>query len=153
MKAKPILLTLALCFVSGLSFAGNPNIGTWKLNDAKTTFPPGAPKNTMVKYEAVGDKVIVTVEGIDGEGDATHNEWTGKFDGKDYPLTGDPMSDTRSYKVIDNRTLELTNKKKGKITVTARIAVSADGKSRTVTVATSDATGKKVEYTETYDKQ
>jgi len=153
MKAKPILLTLVLCFVSALSFAGNPNIGTWKLNEAKSNFPPGAPKNTLVVYEAVGDKMIVTVDGIDGEGEAIHNEWKGQFDGKDYPLTGDPMSDTRSYKVIDDRTLELTNKKNGKVTVAARITVSADGKSRTVTVTTTDGTGKKIEYTEAYDKQ
>jgi hypothetical protein len=153
MKTRPILLTLALCFVSALSFAGNPNMGTWKLNDAKSNFPAGAPRNTLVAYQAVGDKIIVTVDGIDGEGDATHNEWKGQFDGKDYPLTGDPMSDTRSYKVIDDRTLELTNKKNGKVTVSARITVSADGKSRTVTVTTTDGTGKKVEYTEFYDKQ
>ena len=38
------------------------------------------------------------------------------MDGKDYPLIGDPMSDTRSYKKIDDRTTELTNKKGGKVT-------------------------------------
>jgi len=35
-------------------------------------------------YEAAGDSVKVTVAGIDGDGKPTHNEWTGKFDGKDY---------------------------------------------------------------------
>ena len=154
MKTRTIVLTLALCFVAvAVAFASNPNMGTWKLNEAKSKFPPMAPKNNTVVYEAVGDNVKVTVDGTDGEGKPTHNEWTGKFDGKDYPLTGDPASDTRSYKKVDDRTTELTNKKDGKVTVAGRIVVSADGKSRTVTVSGTDAKGKKVKYTAVYDKQ
>jgi hypothetical protein len=128
-------------------------MGTWKLNEAKSNFPVGAPKNTLVVYEAVGDKIKVTVDGVEAEGESSHNEWIGKFDGEDYPLTGDPTSNTRSYKVIDDRTLALTNKKNGRVSLKARITVSADGKSRTVTVTGVEATGKKVEYTEVYDKQ
>ena len=153
MKAKPILLTLALCFVAALGFASNPNMGTWKLNEAKSKFPPGAPKNQTVVYEAAGDKVKVTVDGVDGEGKPTHNEWTGMFDGKDYPLTGDPNADTRSYKKIDDRTTELTNKKAGKVVAMGKIVISADGKSRTVTVSGTDPMGKKMESTAMYDKQ
>ena len=44
----------------------------------------------------------VTVDGTDGEGKALHSEWTGKYDGKDYPVTGDPISDARSYKKIND---------------------------------------------------
>ena len=153
MKAKPILLTLALCFVATLGFASNPNMGTWKLNEAKSKFPPGAPKNQTVVYEAAGDKVKVTVDGVDGEGKPTHNEWTGMFDGKDYPLTGDPNADTRAYKKIDDRTTELTNKKGGKVVAMGKIVISADGKSRTVTVSGTDPMGKKMESTAVYDKQ
>jgi hypothetical protein len=152
MKTKPILLTLALCFVAALVFA-SPNMGTWKLNEAKSKIPAGAPKNTTVVCAAAGDSVKVTVDGVDGDGKATHNEWTGKFDGKDYPLVGDPMADTRSYKKIDDRTMELTNKKGGKVTATGKIVISADGKSRTVTVSATDPMGMKVTYTAAYDKQ
>jgi hypothetical protein len=154
MKTRTILLTLALCFVAAaVVFASNPNMGTWKLNEAKSTFPPMAPKNSTVVYDAAGDNVKVTVDGTDGMGKPTHNEWTGKFDGKDYPLTGDPDADTRSYKKVDDRTTELTNKKGGKVTASGRIVVSADGKSRTVTVSGTDAKGMKVKYTAVYDKQ
>jgi len=153
-KTKRIVMTLAVCLVAvAASFASNPNMGTWKLNEAKSKFPPGAPKNPTVVYEAVGDNVKVTVDGIDNAGKPTHNEWTGKFDGKDYPLMGDPMSNTRSYKKVDDRTTELTNKKDGKVTLTGRIVISADGKTRTVTVSGMDATGKKVTSTAVYDKQ
>jgi hypothetical protein len=128
-------------------------MGTWKLNEAKSKFPPGAPKNQTVVYEAAGDKVKVTVDGVDGEGKPTHNEWTGMFDGKDYPLTGDPNADTRAYKKIDDRTTELTNKKGGKVVAMGKIVISADGKSRTVTVSGTDPMGKKMESTAVYDKQ
>jgi hypothetical protein len=154
MKTKTIVLTLAMCFVAAaMAFASNPNMGTWKLNEAKSKIPAGAPKNHTVVYEAAGDSVKVTVDGVNGEGKPTHNEWTGKFDGKDYPLAGDPSADMRSYKKVDDRTMELTGKKGGKVTTTGRIVVSADGKSRTVSVSGTDAMGMKVEYTAVYDKQ
>jgi hypothetical protein len=155
MKTMICLLTFAMLFAaaSACVAADDPNMGTWKLNEAKSKYSPGAPKNTLVVYEAAGDSVKVTVEGVGADGKPTHNEWTGKFDGKDYPLTGDPTADTRSYKKIDTRTMELTNKKGGKPVVTGKITVSADGKSRTVAVSGTDASGKKVTSTAVYDKQ
>jgi hypothetical protein len=135
------------------SFAANPNMGTWKLNEAKSKLPATAVKNNTVVYEAAGDSIKVTVDGTDAEGKPTHNEWTGKFDGKDYPLTGDPSADTRSYKVVNDNTTDLTNKKGGKTTLSGRIVVSADGKSRSVTVSGTDSKGMKVKYTAVYDKQ
>jgi hypothetical protein len=153
MKTKTIVSTLAVCFIAvAVSFA-SPNMGTWKLNDAKSKFPPGAPKNNTVVYVAAGDNIKVTVDGVDGAGKPTHNEWTGKFDGKDYPLTGDPDADSRSYKKIDDRTTELTNKKDGKAVARGRIVISADGKSRAVTVSGTDAKGNKVTSVAVYDKQ
>jgi len=153
MKIKTMVLAVAVCFIAvGVSFA-SPNMGTWKLNEAKSKFPAMAAKNNTVVYEAAGDNVKVTVDGVDGSGKPTHNEWTGKLDGKDYPVMGDPNADTRSYKKIDDRTTELTNKKGGKVTATGRIVISADGKSRTVTVSATDADGKNVKSTAVYDKQ
>jgi hypothetical protein len=87
-----------LCVVAAPTcFAiNNANIGTWKLNEAKSKLGPGAPKDHTVVYEAVDDSVRVTTDGVDKDGKPTHSEWTGKFDGKDYPVTGDPSSDARS---------------------------------------------------------
>ena len=154
MKARTIVLTLALCFVGvAVCFAADAQMGTWKLNEAKSKFGPGTPKITTVVYEAAGDNVKVTVDGIDSDGKATHNEWTGKFDGKDYPVTGDSNSDARSYKKVNDRTLTFTAKKNGKVTITGRIVLSADGKSRTVTASGTDPKGNKVSWTAVYDKQ
>jgi hypothetical protein len=154
MKVKTIIMTAAVCLVAGaLCFADDSNMGTWKLNEAKSKMAAGSPKNNTVVYEAAGDKVKVTVDGVDADGKPTHNEWTGSFDGKDYAVTGDPTSDTRAYTKVDDHTLDMTIKKDGKATVTGKIVVAADGKSRTVTTNGMDAKGKKVNNTVVYDKQ
>jgi hypothetical protein len=153
MKAKTIALTISLVFVSvALGFQNNPQMGTWKLNEAKSKFAGKARNNTVV-YEAAGDQTKVTVDGVDENGGAVHNEWTGKFDGKDYPVTGDTNADTRSYRRIGKNTLAITNKKGGKATLTGRIVVSKDGKTRTVTTTATNAQGKKVTNVAVYDKQ
>lgn len=155
MKPKAIVLALALFFVAaGVCFADTSvQMGTWKLNEARSKFVPGAAKNNTVVYEAAGDNVKVTVDGTDREGKPTHNEWTGKFDGKDYPVNGDPDADMRSYKSVNAHTLALTNKKRGKVTLTGLIVVSADGKTRTVTTTATDSQGKRIKNTAVYDKQ
>src|SRR5438046_7994792 len=153
MKMKTLVLTLTMLCLAAIVCLASPQMGTWKLNEAKSKFAPGAPKNQTVVYTAAGDQVKVTVDGTDAQGKSTHNEWTGKFDGKDYPVTGDPTSDTRAYTKVNDRTLTLTLKKDGKVTTTGRIVVSADGKSRTVTTTGTGPDGKKVSTTAVYDKQ
>ena len=153
MKAKTIALTISLVFVStALGFQNNPQIGTWKLNEAKSKFA-GKARNQTVVYEASGDQTKVTVDGVDENGAAVHSEWTGKFDGKDYPVTGDATGDARSYRMINKNTLALTGKKNGKATLNGRIVVSRDGKTRTVTTTATNAQGKKVTNVAVYDKQ
>ena len=127
-------------------------MGTWKLNESKSKIAPGTLKNTHVVYSSMLGQVTVKSDGIDGEGKPTHIEWSGKFDGTDHPLTGDPTSDTRAYRKIDDRTLEVTAKENGKVTATARIVVAADGKSRTVTVTGTTPKGKKFKNVAVYDK-
>jgi hypothetical protein len=153
MKTKAIALTISLVFVTvAMGFQNNPQMGTWKLNEAKSKFA-GKARNHTVVYEPAGDQIKVTVEGVDENGAAVRSEWTGKFDGKDYPVTGDANSDTRSYKTINENTMSLTGKKGGKVTLTGRIVVSGDGKTRTVTTTATDAQGKKASNVAVYDKQ
>ncbi len=153
MKIKTIGLSFILCLAAGAFClaADDPMMGTWKLNEAKSKIAPGAPKNTTVTYAAAGDQIKVSVDGTDADGKPAHSEWTGKMDGKDYPVTGDATADMRSYKK-DGKDLELTNKKDGKVTVTGKIVVSADGKTRTVTISWTDAKGVKMTSTAVYDK-
>jgi hypothetical protein len=154
MKTRTIGLTLGMLFVGlAMCSAQNPMLGTWKLNEAKSKIPAGSSKNLTVKYEAAGDSMKATIDGVDGQGKPTHTEWTGKFDGKDYPVTGDPTADTRSIKQVDAHNYQLTVKKAGKVTMTGKAVISADGKSRTVSVSAKDSMGMKIEGTSVYDKQ
>jgi hypothetical protein len=153
MKVKTIFSAVVLSlFASAVCLAQNPELGTWKLNEAKSKLHPGLTKNHTVVYEAAGDQTKVIVDGTDASGAATHNEWTGKFDGKDYAVTGDPTSDTRAYRRRGARTLLMTIKKDGKVTITGSIVVSPNGKMRTVTTTGTDANGKKFKQTGVYDK-
>lgn len=153
MKTKPIALLISLVFVSvALGYQDDASMGTWKLNEAKSKFA-GKARNHTVVYEAAGDQIKVIVDGVDESGAAIHHEWTGKFDGKEYPVTGDPSSDARSYRMVDKRTLEITAMKGGKAAMTGRIVFSADGKSRTLTTTATDAQGKKVTNVAVYEKQ
>lgn len=153
MKTKTVGFSFILCLAAGAFClaADDPMMGTWKLNEAKSKISPGAPKNTTVVYAAAGDQIKITVDGTDADGKPSHSEWTGKFDGKDYPVTGDATADMRSYKK-DGKDLELTNKKDGKVTVTGKVVISADGKTRTVTLSYTDAKGAKMTSTSVYDK-
>jgi hypothetical protein len=128
-------------------------MGTWELNEGKSKLADGIGKNKTVVYAPDGKSVKVTVDGTDPEGKPAHNDWTGKFDGKDYAVTGDPTSDMRSYKKVDDHTLDITIKKDGKVTATGKIVVSADGKTRTITTSGTNAKGKKVKNVGVYDKK
>ena len=70
-----------------------------------------------------------------------------KWDGKAYPTKGNLSWNAAAYKVINDRTNEITTFKDGKVLWAGRITVSADGKSRTVTLNGTGADGKKFKGT------
>ena len=154
MNTRKTILTAVLCLTGvAVAFAADPNVGMWKLNEAKSQFAAGASKNVTVTYTAVGENYKCVVDGVDGAGKPTHNEWTGKFDGKDYPVIGDPTASTRSLRLVKPGHYALTNKKDGKTTVTGTVDFSADNKSRTLTTEMTDAAGKKQKSIAVYERQ
>ena len=153
MKFKSMMLSLAALFASVVvCFAADVQMGTWKLDEAMSKFSPSSAKNTTVVYSAAGNSVKVTVDGVDANGKPTHNEWTGKFDGKDYAVTGDPTSDMRSYVRVNDHTLTLIVKKAGKVTMTGEVVASADGKTRTLTINGTDAKDQKFTNIAVYNR-
>ena len=113
MKTKTIALSLGLILAAGALFAADPFEGTWKLNESKSKLTPGTSKNTKVVYNSrlIRDKVTVTGDGVDADGKPVHSEWKGKFNGKDYEVTGDPNSDMRSYTKVNDQTLNMISQK------------------------------------------
>ncbi|MGB8474153.1 MAG: hypothetical protein WCE61_08725 [Candidatus Acidiferrum sp.] len=154
MKARAFVSTLLFCLLAAsVSLAADGFMGTWKLNEAQSKISPGMAKNSTVIYEAAGESIKVTIDGVDADGNSTHNEWTGKYDGADYAVTGDPASDSRAVTKVDDHTLAFNVKKAGKVTMTGRIVLSEDGKTRTVTTTGTDSKGAQVSGTAVYDKE
>jgi VCBS repeat-containing protein len=152
MKTRIALIVLALSFTSVAASFASPQLGTWKLNEAKSKMPPGMGKNTTVVYSEQKDQIKVDVTGVDKDGKPTHGVWVGKFDGKAYPSKGNLSWNSAAYKVVNDRTNEITTMKDGKTLWTGTITVSADGKSRTVTINGTGADGKKFSGKVVYDK-
>ena len=154
MKTKTTLVALLIsAAAASLCFAGDDVfMGTWKLNEAKSKIPAGAAHNNTVVYAQSGDEVKITGDGVDAGGQATHQEWTGKFDGKDYPAKGSPTHDMRAYTKVDGHTLTYMMKKEGKKVGHGKVVIAADGKSRTVTETSMGADGKEVKTTSVFDK-
>jgi hypothetical protein len=141
MKTKTIALSLGLILVAGGVFAADPWKGTWKLNESKSKLTRGTDKDTKIVYDSslTRDKVTVTTDGVEGDGTPFHSEWKGRFDGKDYEVTGDPDANMRSYTKMNDRTLSMTVKKGGEVLAYGLIIVSADGKSQDVTLTSAAA--------------
>jgi hypothetical protein len=154
MKKTAIFLLLIFCIgLATAAFADDLNVGTWKLNEEKSKVPAGAAKNSSVVYTAEGGSYKCVTDGVDAKGAKAHTEWTGKFDGKDYPLKGDATADTRAVTKVDAHHYKIANKKAGKAVLTGVVEISGDGKTRILTTSGTDASGKKITATTVYEKQ
>jgi hypothetical protein len=156
-KIRSLSVTFVLCLLAfSISFAQDANIGTWKLNEAKSKIPAGVGKNTTVVYSAAGSDIKVTTDGVNAAGQPAHTEWTGKFDAKPYPVTGDPNTDYRAVKTKGDRMLLFANMKGEKTVSNGKVTLAKDGKSRTLEMnyfATDAKNKKKTHATYVYDKQ
>ena len=133
----------------------DPRAGTWHLNLAKSTFDPGPPPKGQTRvYEMAHDVLKSTTTSIQMDGSKSVSSYSARFDGKDYPAAGSPVYDTIALTRVDANTFDASLKRTGKIVQNARNAVSADGKTMTVTVTGSDAgTGRAFTTVMVFDKQ
>src|SRR5438105_4352197 len=81
----------------GLGQAQAPWFGTWKLNLAKSVTGSNRFKRVTSRIEPTEDGLIVIYDMVGLRGGITHMEWTGKFDGKDYPVEGVDYVLTNAY--------------------------------------------------------
>ena len=148
------LKVLAVVLVTSLSLfaADSPFSGTWKLNLAKSKMTPPVPKSDIAVIDADENGLKFNEDLIDDKGEPLKISYEAKFDGNDYPVTGDPSSDSVSYQRVNANTLKGTLKKGGKITTDATVVVSKDGKITTVNY-TDYSQAKPAKGTAVYDKQ
>ena len=157
-----VLLLAAVALSTVRVSAGDPLVGTWKTNIEKSKYSPGPPPkgaNTQ-KIEAVENGMKMVADGVNAKGQKTHNQYTLRYDGKDYPqnptVDGTPApdaADTISAKKIDEYTREITVKRKGVVTVTIKDVLSKDGKTRAGTVTGKNAEGQPVNNVIVWEKQ
>jgi hypothetical protein len=100
--------------------------GTWKV-DLNTASFPKKPDVYLLKDGMYQCKTCVPPVNV-------------KADGQDQPVAGNRYYETKSVKVVDDRTIEETNKKNGKVVSTSKTWVSADGNTMMFEFSDSSAT-------------
>jgi hypothetical protein len=149
------VVVVASVVVFGGTALAQTNIGTWKLNVAKSKYNAGtAPKSSIFTSVAAGAGVKITLDSVAADGTASHSVYTAKYDGKDNPIVGSNASgDIIARTRVDANTTKSIYKKGGKVTVTQTAVVSSDGKTMTITAKGTNAAGQPVDSVTVYDKQ
>ena len=154
-----IAAALSAFVVAVPCWAADVQIGTWKLNVAKSRFQTStAPKSQLVTILPDGkDGIRLTVDVVTANGDKSAIAYAAQYDGKENPRTetgaGAVPGQTVSLTRIDNRTAERIAYLKGKKLTTERWEISSDGRTRTVTQSGVGADGKPVNNVLVYEKQ
>jgi hypothetical protein len=135
--------------------AQTPLLGTWSFNPGRSTSDPDRIpfRRGTCRIEPWDDGVRVTYDLVRIRGGITHLEWTGRFDGQDYPLEGVEADVTNAYKRIDDRTYQIIQKVNGLVVLTERLNISPDGRTVTTVALIRDAGGREIAITTVYDKK
>jgi hypothetical protein len=135
-----LLLCLAASGLAGALWAVDPFVGTWKVDLAKskTSYPLEVPLQgsftTKVEGQNNGIKVVEDLAWANWN--TVQRRWTAKYDGKDYPVEGDPRMDAISLKKTNPNTIDYVVTKSGKQFASGKWIVSKDGKTSTNTGST-----------------
>lgn len=146
-----MLLWLAAAAV--VSAQGNAHLGRWHLLGAKSEFADGMGRETTLIYEAVGDQVKLTLDGVDQNAAENRGVWVGKLDGKFYPVKGNLLYDALSLQAANDHTNKIAVRKGQKVLWSGKSAVSRNGRTLTVTVGGKSPAGKKFKSKAIYKKQ
>ena len=130
--------------------------GTWE-----QVLPPPASRFETPPYKKVttriepwdGDGVKVTYDMVRTRGGITHVEWTGRFDGRDYPVQGMDYDLTNAYRIISDNSYAIDIKVDGRMAATATAVVSPDGETLTVTTIEWRGRGSELTTTAVYRRR
>ena len=157
LRLRSLILTSAAILIPAVicSAQSDPQAGTWKMNLDKSTFVPGGPhpKGETVVIKAIDGGIKVASTGVNPDGPPGHFEFTAKYDGKDYPMTGTPSADAVVLKRFDPHTIETIRKKNGEVVTRNTTYISDDGKTRTNVFYGKNPQGEPITWTAVFDKQ
>jgi len=125
----------------------DPQAGTWKMNLDRSTFVTGGPHPTgeLVTIEEVENGLKVVSSG--------GFQYTAKYDGKDYAMTGSSAADGVMLRRFDPNVIETTRKKGGTVVTTNLTFISGDRKTRSNVFQGKNAQGQAITWIAVFDKQ
>jgi hypothetical protein len=158
---RRVAVVLAVFFIAVLARPafgqGNPFLGTWKLNVAKSKFEGApAPKSQTRTVEQQGNGVKYSFEGVAADGTPIAFSFVTYYDGTEAAIkgTGTPAgADSITLKRVNPHKIEGTLHKGGKDLGKVVAEVSNDGKIATVKGKGKTAEGKEYSTESVYDKQ
>ena len=148
MRQRLAILAAAIVLPLGVNAAGpDTQAGTWKMNVAKSTFVRGGPnpKGETVVIEAVDGGLKVT--------SSAGFQYTAKYDGQDYPMTGSAAANGVALRQIDANTIETIRKKDGKVVTSNITFISMDGRTRSNVFQGRNAQGEPITWIAVFDKE
>lgn len=129
-------------------------LGSWELNLEKSGFSPGpAPRSKQITYErtAVGIRYTATI--VDSAGNTVTESWSGIEDGSDHPFAGAADFDTQSVRVTGRLRAEIIAKRGGRIALGGERVVSSNGRTLTIRLNGTNASGQVVRNELVYERR
>ena len=140
-----------------------PWFGTWQqVPPDKKWFDPWPYQKVTLRIEPLAvsgfsrtedDGLRVVYDMVRRRGGITHMEWTGRFDGRDYPVQGVDYVLTNAYRQLSDRSYEIVLKVDGRMAAIATTVVAPDGRTLTVDTREQDTHGRPVSTTATYHRR
>jgi polyisoprenoid-binding protein YceI len=110
-------IVVFIVFLPLLGMAQSDFDGTWKVDLTKSTMPDKADV-LLLQNGTYQCKTCVPPINV-------------KADGEDHGISGNPHYDAVAVKVLDDHSVETTEKRNGKVVSTSKVVVSADGNTAT----------------------
>ena len=128
-----LLLSAALSMARESFAQTDVHLGKWSLSVGKSVYQPGPPPRDQIRiYSRDGVGLKAVIETVQPLGAKTRVEYTARFDGQDYPISGNSEVDTIALTRVDEWTFDAILKRRGKVMTTIRNTVSKDGRTMTV---------------------
>ena len=108
--------------------------GTWHLNAAKSKFAAQTKELSETRtYDVSGGKLTMKSSSKNASGKELNFSDSAAWDGKTYPMVGNPNADSISLTAVSGRQVKANSRMHGKLMVQSTATVSADGKHLTLT--------------------
>lgn len=137
-KTALIFASVTLAVSQAANAAAPPNAkmwnGAWHLNAAKSKFASSAKEQSETRTYTISDnKITMKSTSRNMSGKVMNFSYWAAWDGKYYPMVGNPNADRISLTAVSDRAFKARSTLHGKASTDSTAIVSADGKHLTLT--------------------